>query len=139
LSTTIALSNNAFATTTLHGLSVGDNVVFSAVGGLAGAGVPTADQVYVVQATPTQTTFVIATVAAPTTALVVTGTSTGCVVQKLIVNNGQTKILSAPMTQSLRPWLRWAVHYFSTNPTNVSTVTISKTALVLGRDNSIVG
>lgn len=139
LSTTIALSGNAFATTTLHGLSVGDNVVFSAVGGLAGAGVPTADQVYVVQATPTQTTFVIATVAAPTVALVVTGTSTGCVVQKLIVNNGQTKILSAPMTQSLRPWLRWAVHYFSTAPTNVSTVTISKTALVLGRDNAIVG
>ncbi len=139
LSTTVALSGNAFTTTTLHGLSVGDNVVFSAVGGLAGAGVPTADQVYVVQSTPTQTTFTIATIAAPTTALVVTGTSTGAVVQKLIANNGQTKIVSAPMTQSLRPWLRWAVHYFSTNNTNVSTVAISKTSLVLGRDNAMVG
>ena len=139
LSTTVALSGNAFTTTTLHGLSVGDNVVFSAVGGLGGAGVPTADYVYVVQSVPTQTTFTIATVAAPTTALVVTGTSSGAVVQKLIANNGQTKIVSAPMTQSLRPWTRWAVHYFSTNPTNVATVTISKTSLVLGRDNAMVG
>lgn len=139
LATTVALSGNAFTTTTLHGLSVGDNVVFSAVGGLAGAGAPTADQVYVVQSTPTQTTFTIATVAAPTVALVVTGTSTGAVVQKLIANNGQTKIVSAPLTQSLRPWLRWAVHYFSTNNTNVSTVAISKTSLVLGRDNAMVG
>jgi hypothetical protein len=132
-------SSNLFTTTTLHYLSVGDNIVFSSVGGLGGAGVPVVDQVYVVQAVPTQTTFVIAALSAPTTALVVTGTSTGAVVQKLIVNNSATKIVSAPMTQSLRPWVRWAVHYFSTNNTNVSTVAISKTSLVLGRDNAMVG
>jgi hypothetical protein len=132
-------SSGLFVTTTNHFLVPGDQIVFSSVGGLGGTGVPVVDQVYQVLATPTQTTFTIATLAAPTVALVVTGTSTGAVVQKLLAPNGVTKIVSAPLTQSLRPWLRWAVHYFSTNNTNVSTVTISKTALVLGRDNAIVG
>jgi len=139
LSTTTALASNTFTTTTPHGLQVNDLVVFSAVGGLAGAGVPTAGQVYSIQAVASPTTFVIATIAAPTTPLVVTGTSTGAVVQKLATQNGATKIMSAPLTQSLRPWLRWAVYYFSTTNTNVSTVTINRTALVLGRDNALVG
>ena len=142
LSTTASVtlaSSGLFVTTTNHFLVPGDQIVFSAVGGLGGAGVPVVNQVYQVLATPTQTTFTIATLAAPTVALVVTGTSTGGVVQKLLAPNGVTKIVSAPMTQSLRPWTRWAVHYFSTANTNVSTVTISKTALVLGRDNALVG
>lgn len=129
-------SAHLFTTTTLHGLSVGDHVVLSAVGGLTGVN---ADQVYQVFTTPTQTTFTLSNVSASPAILTITGTSTGCVVQKLITNNGATKIVSAPMTQSLRPWLRWAVHYFSTNPTNVATVTLSKTSLVLGRDNAMVG
>jgi len=142
LSTTASVtlaSSGLFVTTTNHFLVPGDQIVFSSVGGLGGAGVPVVDQVYQVLATPSQTTFTIATLAAPTVALVVTGTSTGAVVQKLLAPNGVTKIVSAPMTQSLRPWTRWAVHYFNTSNTNVSTVTISKTALVLGRDNALVG
>jgi len=129
-------SAHLFTTTTLHGLSVGDHVVLSSAGGLAGVN---ADQVYQVFTTPTQTTFTLSNVSATPAILTITGTSTGAVVQKLITNNGATKIVSAPMTQSLRPWLRWAVHYFSTNATNVSTVAISKTSLVLGRDNAMVG
>lgn len=148
LSTSVALASNVFTTVTPHGLRVGDFITFSAIGGLAGAGVPVADQVYAVQSVPTGNTFTIATVAAPTVALVVTGTSTGGVVQKLLssvasanTTAGATgsKIVSAPMTQSLRPWLRWALH-FSTALTNQNTtVTISQTALVLGRDNALVG
>lgn len=146
LSVSVALASNYFTTTTQHGLRVGDFIVFSAVGGLSGAGVPTAGQVYVVQDAPTATTFAIATVAAPTVALVVTGTSTGAVVQKLVSSNvGNTstatgsKILSAPMTQSVRPWLRWALHYYTTDATQVTQVIINRTALVLGRDNAMVG
>ncbi len=129
-------SAHLFTTTTLHGLSVGDHVVLSAVGGLAGVN---ADQVYQVFTTPTQTTFTLSNVSATPAILTITGTSTGCVVQKLITNNTQTKIVSAPMTQSLRPWLRWSVHYFSLTNTNVANVTLSKTSLVLGRDNAMVG
>lgn len=129
-------SAHLFTTTTLHGLSVGDHVVLSSAGGLSGV---VANQVYQVFTTPSQTTFTLSNVSATPAILTITGTSTGAVVQKLITNNGQTKIVSAPMTQSLRPWLRWAVHYFSTSNTNVSTVAISKTSLVLGRDNAMVG
>lgn len=132
-------SSNLFTTTTPHGLVPGDLVVFSAVGGLAGAGVPTAGRPYYVKTVSSPTTFVIATIAAPTVDLVVTGTSTGSVVQKVLTQNGATKIVSAPLTSSLRPWLRFAVHYFSTDQTSTSTVAISKTALVLGRDNALIG
>lgn len=129
-------SAHLFTTTTIHGLSVGDHVVLSAVGGLTGV---VANQVYQVFTTPTQTTFTLSNVSATPAILTISGTSTGAVVQKLIANGGQTKIVSAPMTQSLRPWLRWAVHNFSLTNTNVATVAISKTSLVLGRDNAMVG
>lgn len=150
LSVTVAANGNAVTTTTPHGLRVGDFVVLSSIAGLT---VTTylANQVAVVQATPSPVSFTIATVAAPTTALTITGTSSGGVVQKLISSNTNnvltggsiatgTKLISAPLTQSLRPWLRWALHFYDTGANvHVGKVTISQTALVLGRDNAQVG
>lgn len=148
LSTSVALASNTFTTVTPHGLRVGDFITLSSIGGLAGAGRPDADQVVAVQSTPTGNTFTIGTVAAPGTALVVTGTSTGAVVQKILssvpgsnttAGATGTKIVSAPMTQSLRPYLRWALHFVTSLTNQVTTVTINQTALVLGRDNAQVG
>lgn len=150
LSVTVAASGNAVTTTTPHGLRVGDFVVLSSIAGLT---VTTylANQVAVVQATPSPVSFTIATVAAPTTALTITGTSSGGVVQKLISSNTNnvltagsiatgTKFISTPLTQSLRPWMRWALHFYDTGANvHVGKVTISQTALVLGRDNAQVG
>lgn len=133
-----ALSGNAFVTAYPHKLTVGDFVVFDSVSGLGGAGVPTATYTYVVQSVPSGNQFTIATVAAPTVALVVTGTPVAnTVVRKLLAGLGQNKIIGVPMVASLRPWMRWALYYSTASTTNVSTVTISKTSLVLGKDNAV--
>jgi hypothetical protein len=133
-----ALASNTFTTAYPHKLTIGDFVVFDSVTGLAGAGAPTAGQVYVVQSVPSGNQFTIATVAASTVALVVTGTPTAnVIVRKLLSGNGLSRIVNVPMVASVRPWIRWALYYSTSSTTNVSTVTISKTSLVLGKDNAI--
>ena len=131
-------SSNLFTTVVPHKLVIGDFIVFDSITGLAGAGVPVVAQTYVVQNVVSPYQFVIAAVSAPTTPLVVTGTPTvNSLVRKLLSGNGISRIISLPLVQSVRPWMRWALYYNTVSTTNVSTVTISKTSLTLGKDNAV--
>ena len=131
-------SSNLFTTVVPHKLVIGDFIVFDSITGLAGAGVPVAAQTYVVQNVVSPYQFVIAAVGTPTTPLVVTGTPTAnSLVRKLLSGNGISRIISLPLVQSVRPWMRWALYYNTVSTTNVSTVTISKTSLTLGKDNAV--
>ncbi len=133
-----ATSSNVFTTVVPHKLVIGDFVVFDSIAGLGGAGVPVAAQAYVVQNVLNATQFTIAAVGTPTTPLVITGTPTvNSLVRKLLSGNGISRIISLPLVQTVRPWLRWAVYYNTASTTNVSTVNISKTSLVLGKDNAV--
>jgi hypothetical protein len=131
----VLAASNAITTVYPHKLTIGDFVQFDAVTGLTG---PTAGVVYVVQSVPSVNQFTIAAVATPTTVLTTTGTPSALImVRKLIAGLNVNKIVYAPVVQTLRPWLRWALYYPTSSTSNVSTVTISKTALTLGRDSAI--
>lgn len=68
----VNITTNVFTTTAAHGLAVGESIMFTD-GGSSGLPAPLAVQtIYVVQSVPTTTTFTVATVAAPSTAIDIT-------------------------------------------------------------------
>lgn len=131
---TAAASAGVYTTSSAHGLSVGDLVVFSAVGTGSGT-IPAAKRPLFVATVPSDTTFTLTATyggAALTSATITTGTTTATAAP------AQKRLIGIQISPTARPWLRLAVNILGTGTAAASQgVWIQDATITVGRDSAV--
>lgn len=121
-------------TSTAHGLSVGDIVVFTVA---AGGTLPTLQKPYYVNTVPTANTFTLSNSVNGATDATITGTTSFTATATPAFKH----IISLPVAPTSRPWLRIAVVSTSTGATALAAsqgVWIQDATYVIGRDTAAI-